>query len=158
MSTTASRTPREAAVSANGRDAPAKTVYTSDDLAGLILKNPLGAGIPGLHGAVEGEMEDGVIDGGFKEPSITIVCYACPPLGVSLIRAHSDHQATCLAAGLRAVTWDTQLVQELREAVWVRSQTGIRLPLMFARWPMVLITLAEEFPCWYGECFTLPAA
>jgi hypothetical protein len=68
-------------------------------------------------------MENGVVDGGLEEPSITIVCHACSPLGVSLIRAHSDHQATCLAAGLRAVTWDTQLVQELREAVWVRSQT-----------------------------------
>src|SRR5215208_861768 len=86
----------------------------ANDLAGLIEEDPLGAWIPGLHRAFQGEMEDGVVDGGLEEPSITIVCHACSPLGVSLIGAHSDHQATCLAAGLRAVTWDTQLVQELR--------------------------------------------
>src|SRR5215203_1075335 len=108
-----------------------------NNLAGVVHKDPLGAGVPGLHGAVKAEMEDGVIDGGLEEPSITTVCHARPRLGVSLIRARSDHQATCRAARLRAVTWDTQLVQELREAVWVRSQTGHHASAMFATWPMV---------------------
>ena len=53
-----------------------------NDLAWLIQEDPLGAGIPGLHRAIQAEMEDGIVNRGLEELLITILHHLGTHLGV----------------------------------------------------------------------------